>query len=194
MIPRFIDGEVPAAVLEGLKARLDQLLRDGARSDPRAYAAGMREALLEARLGVASLREAHAATERELAAERKLLEDAERRGRLAAAVLDHETVAIAERFTIRHRERVAVLERKTVVQRDEVALAERELADMTAELQRATAGNPSESIAAAWRDLESAGAARPDDQARLQADAERQRRESAIEAQLAYLEKKLGKQ
>ena len=85
-------------MLEGLKARLDHLLRDGARSDPRAYAAGMREALLEARLGVASLREAHAATERELAAERKLLEDAERRGRLAAAVLDHETVAIAERF------------------------------------------------------------------------------------------------
>jgi hypothetical protein len=181
-------------VLEGLKARLDQLLRDGARSDPRAYAAGMREALLEARLGVASLREAHAATEQELAAERKLLEDAERRGRLAAAVPDDETVAIAERFTIRHRERVAVLERKTVVQRDEVALAERELADMTAELQRATAGNPSESIAAAWRDLESAGAARPDEQARLQADAERQRRESAIEAQLAYLKKKLGKQ
>jgi len=82
-------------VLEGLKARLDQLLREGARSDPRAYAAGLREALLEGRLGVASLREAQTATEQELAAERKLLEDAERRGRLAAAVPDQETVAIA---------------------------------------------------------------------------------------------------
>jgi hypothetical protein len=95
---------------------------------------------------------------------------------------------------VRHRERVAVLERKLGVQTDEVALAERELAEITSELQQAAAGNPSESVAAAWRDLESAGAVRPDEDARLQADADRQRRESAIEAQLAYLKKKLGKQ
>ena len=81
------------------------------------------------------------------------------------------------------------------MQRDEVALAERELAEMTAEAAaRGRAAAPSESVAAAWRDLESAGATRPDDGARLQADAERQRRDSAIEAQLAYLKKKLGKQ
>ena len=181
-------------MVEGLKARLDQLLRDGVRSDPRAYAAGLREALLEARLGVSALRKAQAVTEEELAAERKLLDDAERRGRLAAAVPDQETVALAERFAGRHRERVGVLERKLGVQRDEVALAERELDDMTAELRRAAAGNPSASVAAAWRDLESAGATQPDDDARLQADADRQRRDSAIEAQLAYLKKKLGKQ
>ena len=181
-------------MLEGLKARLDQLLREGTRSDPRAYAAGLREALLEARLGVGALRKARGATEEELASERKLLEEAERRGRLAAAVPDQETVAIAERFAARHRERVGVLERKLVVQHDEVALAERELAEMTAELQRAATSAPSDSVAAAWRDLESAGATRPDDDARLQADTDRQRRESAIEAQLAYLKKKLGKQ
>ena len=181
-------------MLEGLKARLDQLLRDSARSDPRAYAAGLREAVLEARLGVASMREALSATERELVVERKQLEDAERRGRLAAAVPDAETVLIAERFAIRHRERIGVLERKIVVQHDELALAERELSEMTAEAQRATSGNPSESIAAAWRDLESAGAGRPDENARIQADTDRQRRESAIEAQLAYLKKKMGKQ
>jgi hypothetical protein len=195
VIPRgSIDGEVTAAVLEGLKARLDQLLRDGARSDPRAYAAGLREALLEARLGITTMREALAATERELASERRQLEDADRRGRLAAAVPDPETVAVAARYAARHRERVSVLERKIVVQRDELALGERELADMTAEAQRATAGNPSESIASAWRDLESAGVTRPDDQERMQAEADRQRRESAIEAQLAYLKKKLNKQ
>jgi hypothetical protein len=181
-------------VLDGLKARLEQLLRDGARSDPRAYAAGLRDALLEGKLGIATMRDALAATERELAAERKQLEDAERRGRLAAAVPDVETVAIAERYAVRHRERVAVLERKILVQRDELVLAERELAEMSAEAQRATSGQPSESISAAWRDLESAGAVRPDDDARTQADADRQRRESAIEAQLAYLKKKLGKQ
>ena len=180
-------------MLEGLKARLDQLLREGAHTDARAYAAGLREALLEARLGIGKMREALAATERELAAERKQLEDAERRGRLAAAVPDPETVVIAERFALRHRERVAVLERKLIVQRDELLLGERELAEMTADAQRATAGNPSESIAAAWRDLESAGAVRPDEQERMHADADRQQRESAIEAQLAYLKKKLGK-
>jgi hypothetical protein len=195
VIPRGpIDGEATAAVLEGLKARLDQLLRDGARSDPRAYAAGLREALLEARLGITTMREALAATEREIASERRQLEDAERRGRLAAALPDPETVAVAARYVARHRERVSVLERKIVVQRDELALGERELADMTAEAQRATAGNPSESIAAAWRDLESAGVTRPDEQERTQAEAERRRRESAIEAQLAYLKKKLNKQ
>lgn len=181
-------------MLDGLKARLDQLLREGARSDPRAYAAGLRAALLEGKVGVGAMRDALAATDRELAIERKQLEDAERRGRLAAAVPDAETVAIAERFAVRHRERVAVLERKVLVQRDELALAERELAEMTLDAQRATAGQPAESISAAWRDLESAGGARPNEDAQAEADAERQRRESAIEAQLAYLKKKLGKQ
>ncbi len=181
-------------MLDGLKARLDQLLRDGARSDPRAYAAGLREALIEGKVGVDTMRQSLAATERELALERKQLADAERRGRLAAAVPDAETVAVAERYAVRYRERIAVLERKLLVQQDELALTERELAEMTAEARRATAGLPSESIAAAWRDLESAGAVRPDDEAPSQADADRQRRESAIEAQLAYLKKKLGKQ
>ncbi|HUR94484.1 MAG TPA: hypothetical protein VMY76_07860 [Gemmatimonadales bacterium] len=181
-------------MLEGLKARLDQLLREGARSDPRAYAAGLREALLEARLGIATMRDALAATERELDAERTQLEAAERRGRLAAGVPDPETVAIAERYAARHRDRVGVLERKLMVQRDELALGERELAEMTAEARQATKGQPSESIAAAWRDLESAGATRAGTDERVQADVDRERRESAIEAQLAYLKKKLGKQ
>jgi hypothetical protein len=181
-------------VLEGLKARLDQLLRDGSRSDPRAYAAGLREAVLEARLGVRAMQEALTVTERELAVERQQLEDAERRGRLAAMVPDPETVQLAERYAVRHRDRAGVLERKLAVQREELVLAERELAEMTAEAKRALAGDPSESISAAWRDLESAGATRPDEQDKMQAETDRQRRESAIEAQLAYLKRKLGKQ
>ena len=181
-------------MLEGLKARLDQLLRDGSRSDPRAYAAGIKEAVLEARVGVRTMQEALVATETELAAERQQLEDAERRGKLAAMVPDAETVRIAERYAGRHRERAVVLERKLAVQREELALAERELADMTAEAKQAAAGHPSETISAAWRDLESAGMSRPDEQDRVQADADRQRQESALEAQLAYLKRKLGKQ
>src|SRR4051812_20152217 len=79
-IPRgVIDAGTSAAVLDGLKARLEQLLRDGAKSDPRAYVAGLRDALLEGKVGVGTMRDALAATEHELAAERKLLEDAERR-------------------------------------------------------------------------------------------------------------------
>jgi hypothetical protein len=181
-------------VLEGLKARLDQLLRDGSRGDPRAYAAGLKEAVVEARLGVRSMQEALTATETELAAERQQLDDAERRGRLAAMGPDPETVRIADRYAVRHRERVVILERKMAVQREELALAEREVAEMTAEAKRAVASHPSETIAAAWRDLESAGGTRPDEDERRQAESERQRRESAIEAQLAYLKRKLGKQ
>jgi hypothetical protein len=80
------------------------------------------------------------------------------------------------------------------VQREELVLAERELNEMTSEAKRAAANHPSETISAAWRDLESAGVARPDEHDRMQAESERRRRERAIEAQLAYLKRKLGKQ
>jgi hypothetical protein len=180
-------------VFDGLKARLDQLLRERERTDPQAYAARLREALLEAKVGVGTMREALAGSERELVSERRQLEDAERRGRLAAAVPDAETVAIAERFAVRHRERAAVLERRIAVQREELVLAEREVVEMTTLARAAGSGTPSDSIAAAWRDLESAGGTRPDEQERQHADADRQRREQAIEAQLAYLKRKLGK-
>lgn len=181
-------------MFEGVKARLDRLFREHARSDPRAYAAGLREALLEAKLGIGAMRDALAATRRELETERKQLADAERRGRLAEAVPDRETVTLAARFALRHRERVLVLERKLVVQVDELTLAEREVEEMAGQYRTASAGTPSESIEAAWRDLESAGATRPTEEAdRLQADADRRLREQAIEAQLAYLKRKMGK-
>jgi len=180
-------------VFEGLRARLDQLLRDPTRSDPRARAEALREAVLEARLGLDNLRRALATSERELAGERRHLADAERRGRLAAQVPDPETVAVAERFVVRHRERILVLERKLVVQRDELALAERETEEMTVEFRAAAARHPSGSIDAAWRDLESAGAARPSEEEQQHADADRRLREQAVEAQLAYLKKKMGK-
>ena len=47
---------------------------------------------------------------------------------------------------------------------------------------------------AAWLDLEAAGGARPEPDEQLRADAERRLREEAIEAQLAYLKKKLGRE
>jgi hypothetical protein len=182
-------------VFDGLKARLDRLFREHTSANPRAYAAGLRKALLEAKLGLTTMREGIAATERELEDERKQLADAERRGRLAGEVPDPETVSVAERFAVRHRERVLVLERKLAVQRDELVLAERELGDMMREYRSASGGqSAAASIDAAWRDLESAGATRPtSEEERFAAEADQRRRDQAVERQLAYLKRKLGK-
>jgi hypothetical protein len=183
-------------VFESVKARLERLFRDHTPADSRARSAALREALLEAKVGLATMRDALAATERELAAERQHLAAAERRGRLAAELPDPETVALAERFGLRHRERVAVLERKLVVQRDELVLAEREVVEMMAEYRAARPGSASESIDAAWRDLQAAGADRPglgEDEDRPHPD-DKTRLDQAVEAQLAFLKKKFGKQ
>ena len=183
-------------MFDGLKARLDRLLRERDGSDPRAYASGLREALVEARLGITEMRRALVFTEAELESERKQLTDTERRGRLAAVVLDAETAALAERFAVRHRERILVLERKVVVQRDELGLAEREVQEMTIQWRSASQrGLRSESIDAAWRDLEAAGGSRPTDESeRMAADLDRRKRDEAVEAQLAYLKKKMGRE
>jgi hypothetical protein len=184
-------------VFESVKARLERFFRDNTRSDPRARAAALREALLEAKVGLGTMRDALAATERELASERQQLAAAERRGRLAAELPDPETVALAERFTSRHRERVGVLERKLVVQRDELLLVEREVAEMLAEYRAAHPGNSSQSIDAAWRDLEAAGASRPGsalDEDTPPGAGDERLREQAIEAQLAFLKRKFRKE
>ena len=182
-------------MFESVKARLERFLRQHTRSDPRARAAALREAILEAKVGISTMQNALAATDRELVLERRQLADAERRGRLAAEVPDAETLALAERFAVRHRERVTVLEHKLVVQREELTLAEREVAEMLTEYRAARPGAGSESIEGAWRDLEAAGGERPgtglDEDA---SGAENDRRlKEAIEAQLAFLKKKMGK-
>jgi len=182
-------------VFEGLKAQLERLLQDHSRPDPRARAAALREAVLEAKVGIQTMRSALATTERELDSERRQLADAERRGQLAAQLPDQETVSVAERFAQRHRDRVQVLERKLAVQRDELALAEREAADMLEEYRSARPGAVFDTIDAAWRDLEAAGADRPG----LELDGAGNRDESdrklkqAVEEQLAFLKRKLGK-
>lgn len=183
-------------MFESVKARLEKLFRDHSRSDPRAYLAGLREALLEAKVGVGALRSAITATEGELLIERRQLADAERRGRLAAEVPDAETVGLAERYAVRHRERVAVLERKLVVQHDELALAEREVEEMLGQVRAGRPGLGAESIAAAWHDLESAGGDRPDlapEDKPLRDQADPKLKEQAVEAQLAFLKSKLKK-
>jgi hypothetical protein len=142
------------------------------------------------------MRDALAATERELASERQHLAAAERRGRLAAELPDAETVALAERFTARHRERILVLERKLAVQRDELVLVEREVAEMLAQYRAARPADAPDSVEAAWRDLEAAGVERPGSEVGSEPapGADEKLREQAVEAQLAFLKKKLRKQ
>jgi hypothetical protein len=182
-------------VFEELRARLDRLMREHSRPDPRARAAALRDALIEAKVGVHTMQSALTSTEQELSSERRQLADAERRRQLATELPDQETVAVAERFAQRHRDRVGILERKLGVQREELALAQREVTEILAEYRSARQGPGSDSIDAAWRDLAAAGADRPGlelDDAAARTDPD-QKLKQAVEEQLAYLKKKLGK-
>src|SRR3989442_13229659 len=84
----------------------------------------MREAVVDAKVAVAEIREAISRTERELAVERQRLADAERRGRLAGEIQDQETVVVAGRVSAKNRERVGGVERKLATQREEGAFAQ----------------------------------------------------------------------
>ena len=189
------------SVFDGLRARLDRLFaEEGGSGNARAYAAGLRDAVVEAKAAVSQMRDLLAASERDLATERRQLEDAERRGRLAADIADTETATVAERFAARHRERVGVLERKIAVQREELELAGRELEEMMTEFRAVQHGRPPRSAPTAseraWRDIEAAGGSRPETDLEgdlLKARADQRLHEAAVEAQLAHLKKKLGK-
>ncbi len=160
----------------------------------------MREAVVEAKVAVQEMREALGRTEAELTLERQRLADAERRGRLAAEIQDQETVTVAERFAGKHRERAAVLERKLGAQREEVTLAERELGDMQGQLKSAEKDRSTvqgeRSTERAWREVQSAGGARPGTDLQdelLKADIDRAAREATAQQQLDALKKKMRK-
>ncbi len=156
----------------------------------------MREAVVDAKVAVAEVKEAIARTEREVGAERQRLADAERRGRLAGEIQDQETVAVADRFAGKHRERLGVLERKLATQREELALAQRELDEMQTQLKAADQASGAGSTERAWRDLEEAGGTRPGmdlSDELLKSDMDRAAREAAAARQLEELKKKMRK-
>lgn len=162
-------------------------------SDGREMVAGMRAAVIEARAGLGAMRQGVEDTEKRLVVERKRMQDAERRGRMAADIGDHETAEVAERFSQKHRQRVEVLEDKLAAQRAELALAERELEDMRSQLKRVAGSSHVES---AWREIESAGGARPETDVHdelLRSQLDRAAREAEAEARLDALKKKMGK-
>jgi hypothetical protein len=181
-------------VFDGLRERLDRLFASqGAHTggDP----AALRDAMREAETLLIRLRGSVTETETLLGSERRQLEDAERRGRLAADVPDQETVAIAARFAARHRVRIALLERKVMVQREELHLAERELEELAAQAAERGRRDVAADLRSAVRTGEHAapppGRTFQEDLQRMQA--ERRLMDEAVERQLAYLKRKLGK-
>lgn len=149
--------------------------------------AQMHRAAVEGRAAVAKMREDVAKTEREIAVEQRHLEDARRRGRLAAEIEDEETVEVAQRFATKHAERFAVLEQKLSAQQAELALADREVEEMVGQLKelerRGGVGELSVSPEAI-----------PDlDGARLGEALDQAAREAAADIQLRELKKRMGK-
>jgi hypothetical protein len=100
---------------------------------------------------------------------------------------------LAQVYAERHRVRIDVLTRKIAVQQDELALAQREIEEMSQQYRAASGGVSSGSVDAAWRDLEAAGGTRPNADERLEREVDQKRLQETIEAQLAYLKKKMGR-
>jgi hypothetical protein len=173
----------------------DAMNRASSPAERRAVLATMRDALVEAKVGLDAVRAAVESTRARLAAERTELETVRRRGRLAAQVPDLETVRVAERFERKSVERIAVLERKLQAQEAEWALAEREVAEMTEQYRGATIGTwpPAGSTSAATpadgvrgRDAESAADA-------LRREIDDRAREASADQLLAELKRRMGK-
>jgi len=170
---------------EDLRARFEQLLAERGRgAGTRAYADGLYQAMLDLKVGIAELHSARDSSTRELTQERRQLEDAERRGRLAVQIGDQETVDLARIWTSKHSERIALLERKLQVQQDELRMAEAQMEEMREAYQRARAGvGPGGTAPPPPPELDAAGF-----------EIDRKAKESQVREQLAELKRKLGRQ
>lgn len=188
-------------MFESLKARLERLLAEQtAPLDARQHASLLQDAVVEAKVAVAGMREGLGKSESILAREQQQLADAERRGALAAQIADNETMQVAEQFVARHRERIDLLTRKIEVQREELRLAESDLEKMTAEwrgMKMGTGTGQTANQRAAWDDIEAAGGVRPEtdvDGDLLKHQIRRSQLDAAVNAQLDHLKKKMGKE
>ena len=153
----------------------------------------MREALVDAKVGLSQSRAARDAASAQLERERTELATV-RRGQLAAGINDAETVRLAAEYERRHSERIVVLERKVAALEQEVLLVERETAEMTAQLKRLTgAGDP---VAPSAPDTEAEDNPEASDLSELDSlrrSADRSAREADAESRLADLKRRMGK-
>lgn len=153
----------------------------------------MREALVEAKVGLAQSRQARDATSAQLERERTELATVRRRGQLASAINDAETMRLASEFERRHSERIAVLERKHAALEQEVALVERETAEMSAQLKRiAGGGDPGAPGPRPAADADPLVDDTSDFDA-LRRTADRTARDADAERRLADLKRRMGK-
>lgn len=167
-------------------------------NDPssRARARMMREALVDAKVGLSQSRAARDAASAQLARERTELATVLRRGQLAAGINDAETVRLAAEYERKHSERIVVLERKLAALEQEVALVERETAEMTAQLKRLTGaggGDPAAPSAPAPDAEDNPEANDLSELDSLRRSADRTAREADAESRLADLKRRMGK-
>jgi hypothetical protein len=159
----------------------------------RARARLMREALVDAKVGLAQSRQARDATSAQLERERTELATVRRRGQLAAAINDAETVRLATEFERKHTERVTVLERKLTALEQEVMLVERETAEMSAQLKRIAGGaDPAAPTPSAGAEPDPLAEDTSDFDS-LRRTADRTARDADAERRLADLKRRMGK-
>jgi hypothetical protein len=157
----------------------------------RARARLMREALVDAKVGLSQSRAARDAVAAQLDRERAELATVRRRGQLAAGINDAETVRLAAEFERKHSGRIEVLERKHAALVEEVLLVERETAEMTAQLKRLTGGEDPVAQASGAADDPLAPDLSELDALRRTAD--RSARDADADARLAELKRRMGK-
>jgi hypothetical protein len=154
--------------------------------------AQMRETLVQARVGLADMRQGIEGTRLSLTAKQRELETVRRRKAQATAIGDAETVRVAERYETELASRIEVLARKLTAQEDEVALGEREVSEMTAELRKAIGGVPP--VPGIPEDpLASAESAALDELSSLERSRARAARDAHADERLAELKRRMGK-
>lgn len=191
------------AVFESMrKSWRDAMGRASSPAEGRAVLAMMRDALVEAKVGVSQVRAALDKTRVQLEHERAEVQTAVRRGRMASDIHDAETARIAERYAAKHQERVAMLERKLEAQATELSLAEQELSEMTDQFHAMSTGGgtgagtgPGTGAASsgAGSEPESPDGALEADLAGLRRAADRSAREADAERRLEELKRRMGR-
>ena len=167
-------------------------------NDPasRARARMMREALVDAKVGLSQSRAARDTVRAQLERERTELATVRRRGELAAGINDRRDRASRHRVRGKHAERIAVLEKKLAALEQEVALVERETAEMTAQLKQLTGVGDSAAAPSPSASTEGDGSSEAGDISEIDAlrrTAERSSREADAERRLADLKRRMGK-
>lgn len=181
---------------ENFRKSLEDLMnRHTPPTDRREAASQMRETLVQAKMGLAEMREGLQKAQARLTHEERELETVKRRRQMALDINDAETVAIADKFVATHGERVELLRRKIAIQEDEVRMAEADVEAMTRDLKAAVAGTGDfgPNISAPSPDLDFNGesvANEIDSLGRKRARAEHQ---ANAEAELEELKRRMGK-